>query len=91
MTMCIKTRVFVGAALLAGAGFTLPALAQDDCEAYAQIAVKQEKANEEKKCGQSGDGWSTDLKQHVDWCLSVSPDEWRKKIVDRQEKLDKCG
>lgn len=83
--------VAVAAAVMLAAAITVPAAAQDDCESYAQLAVKQGKANEEKQCGMSGQFWTTNLKQHLDWCSTVPPDEWRKMLAERQAELDKCG
>lgn len=84
----LKVVLLAGMAVTSG---SLAASADEDCNWYALTSAKQQQQNEAKACGLNGDGWTTDLKVHVAWCESVSPDEWRKAITDRQAELDKCG
>ena len=77
------------------AGVTLaavaPASAQSTCEWYARTAVKQQQENEQRKCGFTGEAWTSDLKAHMTWCASVSPDAWRKQAQKRDQELAVCS
>ena len=75
--------------VVAGSGIP-PAAAQANCEMYGKLAVQQQQQNEERRCGLTGDEWSTDLKRHVDWCGGVAPDRWRVELQKRQQALDAC-
>ena len=76
---------------LAGLAFAAPAMADEDCVWYGVKSAQQQQENEAKKCGLTGVVWNADVKVHEDWCATVSPDEWRKVVADRQAQLDKCG
>ena len=78
----------VAMALLAGGTV---ARADEDCNWYALTSAKQEQQNKAKNCGLKGDGWSTDQAVHIGYCQSVSPEEWRKAVADRQKLLTTCG
>ncbi len=68
-----------------------PAGAQTTCEWYARTAVKQQQENEQRKCGFKGPSWTSDLKSHLTWCASVSPDEWKRQAQKRDQELAACG
>ena len=76
------------AALFAGG---TAARADEDCNWYALTSAKQMQLNQSKNCGLKGDGWSTDQAVHVAYCQSVSPEEWRKAVAERQKQLKTCG
>lgn len=78
-------------ALWAGAQALAPAAhAQANCETYGQLALKQQKENETKKCGFSGPEWSADLKGHIAWCTGVGPDKWKEQLQMRTQMLANC-
>lgn len=64
--------------------------AQDSCATYGRLALKQMQENEQKKCGLKGPEWSMDLKAHVDWCATVSADQWKAQIQKREQALASC-
>lgn len=82
---------FVLAALtVAVAAFASPVLAQQaNCDWYAKTALKQQQENEQKKCGFTGNGWSSDLKAHMTWCAS-NPDQWKGEAQRREQQLATC-
>jgi len=86
-------RSMLTAAVLAtsAAGLALPAAAQSTCEWYARTAVRQQQENEQRKCGFKGDAWNTDLKAHLTWCATVTPDTWRKSAQKRDQDLAACA
>lgn len=81
----------VAAAMAAGAFGTSPASAQADCNWYARQALKQQQTNERGKCGLSGDAWSSSFDHHLAWCGSVSPDDWKSAVRQREQELSSCG
>lgn len=72
------------AAMISGA-----AAQQANCDWYAKTALKQQQENEQKKCGFSGNGWSSDLKAHMSWCAS-NPDQWKSEAQRREQMLSTC-
>lgn len=87
------TRPLLAVALATGLGivsFAGPAAAQATCDWYGKIAIKQQQENEQRKCGFKGDAWSSDLKAHMAWCASVSPEVWKKAAVSRDQQLASC-
>ena len=90
MHRIMKVGIALGA--LSGlAGLGTAAMAQEDCSWYALTSAKQQQENEQKGCGFTGDGWSTDIQVHTAWCESVPPDQWRQAVTDRENKLKTCG
>jgi hypothetical protein len=79
--LALATSAFAGSAAHAG----------EDCGWYALTSAKQQQANEQKSCGFAGDGWTTDQNVHKAWCESVSPDEWRNAVTERENQLKGCG
>lgn len=76
-----------GAAALA----PLAASAQSNCHWYAETALRQQQRNLKGRCGFSGPGWSSDLRSHIAWCNSVSPDVWKRAAQERERQLQHCG
>ena len=68
----------------------VPAAFADGCETYGKLALQQQKDNESRKCGLSGSEWSSDLKAHISWCSSVSPQDWQAMLKKRKDALDGC-
>ena len=66
-----------------------PAGAQANCDWYAKTALKQQQENEQRKCGFSGNGWSSDLRSHMTWCSS-NPDQWKSEAQRREQLLTTC-
>lgn len=89
----VKTVGRVLGAMAAGALAFAPsaASAQANCDWYAATAIKQQQKNEKGKCGFSGSGWSSNLRSHVSWCNSVSPDQWKQAAQQREQQLASCG
>ena len=89
-----KTLKF-GAAILMTAGIVAgisgAVRAADNCHLYAISAAKQALENKKNSCGMKGDEWSIDVKAHIAWCRSVSPEVWRELATKRQKALESCG
>ncbi|MGI9425956.1 MAG: hypothetical protein ACR2PA_22465 [Hyphomicrobiaceae bacterium] len=62
----------------------------NNCVAYGNIALKQARINQQRKCGNIGPRWHTILKEHVAWCASVGPTEWRNELKQRENALKQC-
>lgn len=80
-------------ALAVAMGFSVwasAAHAQANCTTYGNLALKQARENEQRKCGNSGPRWSTKLKEHVLWCSQVGPDKWRTELKERAKALQTC-
>jgi hypothetical protein len=60
------------------------------CEGYAGISIEQNEENKRNNCGYSGEHWHDDEFNHQKWCKSVSLDQARAGLMDRDEKLRKC-
>jgi hypothetical protein len=63
--------------------------AQANCDWYAKTALRQQQDNEQRKCGFTGDGWSSDLRGHLTWCLA-NPDKWKSEAQRREQLLASC-
>jgi hypothetical protein len=68
-----------------------PARAQATCEWYANTALQQQKSNIDRKCGFKGESWSFDRSAHMQWCQSVSPEQWKRQAQFRDQELAKCA
>ncbi len=79
------------AAIMGSALAGTAAKAEEDCNWYALQSAKQQQTNEQKSCGLTGDGWTTDKKALTDYCESVSPEEWGAALKARQKLLEACG
>ncbi len=77
-------------ATVVGALSFVPSAFAEGCDTYGKLALQQQKDNESGKCGLSGSEWSSDLKAHIAWCGSVSPQEWQATLKKRKEALDAC-
>ena len=60
------------------------------CEGYAGISIEQNEENKRNNCGYSGEHWHDDELNHRKWCKSVSLDQARSGLRDRDDKLRKC-
>ena len=81
---------FSALALGLGAAATI-ASAQATCDWYANTALQQQKLNVDRKCGFKGLSWSFDRTAHMQWCQSVSPDQWKRQAQLRDQELAKCA
>ena len=82
----IRTAFFASAVI----GFAVsPAAAQANCDWYAKTALKQQQENEQRKCGFTGNGWSSDLRSHMSWC-AANPDQWKSEAQRRETQLASC-
>mgnify|MGYP001189139234 CR=1 FL=1 len=91
MLKTLKRGAIAAAATASLLAFCATAIAAEDCDWYALTSAKQEQQNSERSCGMTGDGWTTDANAHKTWCESVSPDEWKQAVKERQEKLAGCA
>ncbi len=66
------------------------AMAQGGCDWYAKTSLKQQSENVAKKCGFTGEQWSTNLQVHKQYCSSVPPAVWKKIAQMRKAKLESC-
>ena len=62
----------------------------DGCGKYAEDSAKQQQINLAKKCGATGQYWTTNLKKHVAFCKSVSPQKWKAEFKKRAQKIAAC-
>lgn len=86
----VSALAFVGA-LVAGTAVTWKETqAQSSCEWYSATSLKQQQKNVKNKCGFKGPLWHSDLGKHMEWCASVSPDEWKKAAKERGKQLAAC-
>jgi hypothetical protein len=85
-------RLTAAAVAVIGAAALLPppAGAQANCDWYAKTALRQQQENEQRKCGFSGNGWSSDMRAHMAWCAANSPDQWRSEAQRREQQLSTC-
>lgn len=65
--------------------------AQTNCATYGNLALKQARESQQRKCGFKGPRWSTDLKAHVAWCGGVGPVDWQRELKKRASMLKQCG
>ena len=91
MVLATRTALIVGAALAVQFTFAAAAQAQSTCKWYAATALKQKQDNERLKCGFKGDSWHADIGRHLQWCKSVSPDQWKTAAQDREQQLAACA
>ena len=66
------------------------ASAQATCDWYAKTALEQQKTNIDRKCGLKGAAWSSDRTAHMNWCATVSAEEWKRQAQQREQALVKC-
>lgn len=92
MTMLRSTAALLSAlaATVLVTGGVPPVGAQATCDWYARTALRQQQLNEERKCGFKGEAWHPDLKAHLAWCASVSPDLWKEQAKARDHQLAQC-
>lgn len=76
--------------VLMATGWAHGASAQANCDTYGKLALQQQQENVDAKCRFEGPSWSPDLKAHIAWCSSVSPDQWKVQLQSRKQQLDTC-
>jgi hypothetical protein len=86
----IRKFAAVSLATVLGAAGVVPPASAEGCDTYGKLALQQQKDNEASKCGLSGPEWSSDLKAHIGWCSSVSPQDWQAMLKKRQSALAVC-
>lgn len=89
MKTLVKGFVLVALTVAGAATAVGQAQAQANCDWYAKTALKQQQENEQKKCGFTGNGWSSDLKSHMTWC-AANPDQWKGEAQRREQMLATC-
>ncbi|MEA2930521.1 MAG: hypothetical protein QOG38_2949 [Hyphomicrobiales bacterium] len=60
------------------------------CTVYGIQAVAFARDNAKEACGFTGFRWTTDLKSHIDWCMSVTPEERTKEVIERTAEIMAC-
>lgn len=68
----------------------IAAQAQSSCKWYGSTALKQQKRNEQLRCGFTGAQWHSNLGQHMAWCSSMPPEVWKASARERDKMLDQC-
>jgi hypothetical protein len=91
----MSSTIRLAAALLAVTGAAVAAVQsaaaqQATCDWYAKTALRQQQENEQRKCGFTGPGWSSDMKAHMAWCGVNSPDNWKSEAQRREQQLTTC-
>ena len=61
------------------------------CEGYAAISIAQNEENIRNNCGYSGGHWHSDEYDHQKWCQSVTLNQARAGLSDRDDKLKRCA
>ena len=61
------------------------------CEGYAAISIGQFAENKKNNCGLNGEHWHDNELNHQKWCQSVSIQQARNGLSNRDEKLKKCS
>lgn len=59
------------------------------CNEYADNAVEQQEANDERECGYSGPRWSSNRTRHFAWCM-IFPKQARAEQNARRKELREC-
>lgn len=75
--------------LASATAYAQSAAAQSNCDWYAKTALRQQQENEQKRCNFKGDGWGSDLRSHVSWCMA-NPDQWKSEAQRREQMLSGC-
>ncbi len=92
MNRIIHTGAILAVATAAAvAGWASGVQAQQNCEIYSKLALKQVRENINKKCGMTGPRWGTDVKAHAAWCATVGPTQWQSELRKRALELKKCS
>jgi len=60
------------------------------CAIYGGRALSFAKDNVREVCGFTGSRWTTELQRHVDWCMSVQPEERTKEVIERTAEIMTC-
>ncbi|GAB6143844.1 PKD domain-containing protein [Desulfocicer niacini] len=60
------------------------------CEGYAGISIELNEKNIQNNCGFSGGHWHSEELTHQKWCQSVSLDQARASLLEREEQLRQC-
>ena len=91
VTKTIRSGAAVALAAAAVALTPQMAAAQSSCQWYGTTALKQQQENVRLACGFKGDAWSSDLREHMRWCASVTPETWRNAAKERDKMLADCA
>ena len=60
------------------------------CQAYANNAIAQQRANLNRGCGFAGGLWHLDYQTHHKWCMLASAQARGKATNDRRDALNRC-
>jgi hypothetical protein len=60
------------------------------CAAYGAQAALLAKDNAKEACGFTGPRWTAELQPHVDWCMSIKPEERIKEVIERTAEIMTC-
>jgi len=63
---------------------------EDRCDAYARVAVWQNKDNTRRECGYRGRLWNSNYDKHFQWCRRVPPSEAEAANSARSKALKQC-
>ncbi len=61
------------------------------CEGYAGISREQNAENKSRNCGFTGEHWHDNETNHQQWCRSVSVQQAKAALAERDEQLRNCG
>lgn len=81
--------VLLGLAVYA-VGATSDIALADNCKWYGTTALRQQKRNEQLKCGFTGPQWHSNLADHIAWCTRQPPDVWKASARERDQMLAQC-
>ena len=63
---------------------------EDRCDAYARVAVWQNKENIRRECGYRGRLWNSNYDKHFQWCRGVAASEAEAANTARSNALRQC-
>lgn len=64
----------------------------DDCERYADAAVKLARVNQDKNCGNRDRAlWSTNSREHYDFCMRAKPAIRQELQQQRRKAIQSCS
>jgi hypothetical protein len=61
------------------------------CNAYASIAIAQQRINLSNHCNLSDGRWNTDARYHYQWCMSQAASTTQSETASRQGALNQCA
>lgn len=81
--------IFLGVTVYAIGAMSETASA-NNCNWYGTTALRQQKRNEQLRCGFTGAQWHSNLAEHIAWCSRQPPEVWKASARERDQMLATC-